>query len=115
MKFFIDLDSNAQDRFDLSKFMEFSDNYDPLNSAILTDIKSLPIGGQYNVHGEDGRPDMISHRIYGNSQYWWVILLYNSKLDYNDIATGDVLNFPSISGLEEFYFSLKSKAVAVGE
>lgn len=114
MKFFIDLNSNTTDRFDMGKFLEYSDNYDPLTSAIMSDVLTLRSGGQYTVQGEDGRPDLISFRIYGNVQYWWILLLYNSILDYNSIVTGEVLNYPSLDSLEDFYFSLKTKEVTAG-
>ena len=112
MKFFIDLESNVQDRFDMSRFLEYSDNFDPLNSTMVTDVNTLPQGGSFTVQGEDGRPDLISFRIYGHTQYWWILLVYNQILYYNGIATGDILKYPSISSLEDFYFSLKSKEIA---
>lgn len=114
MKFFINLNSNTTDRFDKSRFLEYSDNYDPLNSSMMTDVTTLPQGGQYTVQGEDGRPDLLSYRIYGHTQYWWILLLYNRLLDYSSIATGDVILYPSLDSLENFYFSLKSKEASVG-
>lgn len=112
MKFFIDLQSNVTDRFDMSKFLEFSDNFDPLNSAIMSDITTLPQGGQYTVQGEDGRPDLLSFRIYGHSQYWWILLLYNRIIDYSNLTTGYIILYPSADSIESFYFTLKSKEIA---
>ena len=114
-KFFIDLESNATDRFDMSKFLEFTDNFDPLNSAMMSDVSTLPQGGQYTVQGEDGRPDLVSYRIYGHSQYWWILLIYNTIIDYSAIKTGDVLKYPSIDSIEGFYFSLKTREVAASK
>lgn len=111
-KFFIDLETNVVDRFDMSKFMEYSDNFDPLNSAMLTDITKLPQGGQYTISGEDGRPDLVSYRIYGHSQYWWILLAYNRIIDYEAIKTGDILKYPSSDSIEGFYFSLKTEEIA---
>lgn len=108
-EFFINLEVESEERFDLAKFMEFlqGDNHDPLTSSVFNNIRSLEKGGQYRVSGEDGKPDLISYRIYGDTQYWWIILAYNGKTSYLDIKNGEELIFPTIVAIEDFYFSLK--------
>ena len=90
--FFIDLDNTSPTRFELSKFMEFSDNFDPITSNFFFRLKALPIGGRFVVQGEEGRPDLIAFNALGDVQFWWVILLYNDVLDVDDIVNGDTLN-----------------------
>lgn len=109
--FFINLDIEPENRFDIERFMEFTDNYDVLTSSLLNDINTLPNGGVYTVQGEDGRPDNISYKVYGDVQYWWIIMMYNSLTDISQIITGMDLYYPSLADLEAYYFSLKSKQV----
>lgn len=112
-RFYIDSSRDTQDRFDLSKFMEFVvDNYDPLTSALLDDLPTVEQGLVFTVQGEESRPNVVSKKIYGSNQYWWVVLLYNNLIDFRDFVTGDDLIAPSIVGLESLYFSLKAKQTA---
>ncbi len=105
--FHINLEKSSPERYDLSKFLDFSnDCYDPLTSAFLLEVGSLKVGGIYTVKGEDGRPDWLSHSIYGDTQYWWILMLYNSFTEIGDIRNGTEVKFPSISEIENFYFSL---------
>ena len=108
-EFFINTSIVSDERYDLSKFMEFTDNYDPITSHFLSEIQSLPQGGIIQVVSDAGRPDNISYKIYNNTQYWWVIMLYNGITEYSDINQGDTINYPTLSSLEDLFFSLKSK------
>lgn len=107
--FFLNLDLETEERFDISKFLEYTDCFDPLTSFTLDQIKKLPVGGNYAVSGEEGRPDLLSYRIYGNTQYWWILMFYNDKINIEDIKTSDILYYPKLDELENFYFSLKIK------
>lgn len=108
-QFFINLDLEALVRFDMAKFMEFVvDNHDPLTSRFFRDLRDLEIEGFFVVQGEGTRPDTISFKIYGDHQYWWVIMLYNDLFEVEDIVSGTSLKFPSLSGIEDLFFSLKS-------
>ena len=110
--FFINLDFESSERYDLAKFMEFTDNYDPLTSTVLNYIKSIPKQGDLIVTSEEGRPDLVSYNYYGVDTYWAAILLYNDRFTVDDIKINDRLSMPSIAGLEDLYFSLKSKQSA---
>lgn len=104
--FFINTDLNTQTRFDIVKFIEFvGDNYDPLNSFILNNIKRLKSIGQYSIISEK-RPDLISSILYGDTQYWWLIMLYNDIYDISDLVAGKIINYPSQQALENFYVRL---------
>ena len=109
-EFFINLDVDSDERFDMAKFMEYlGDNYDPLTSHLFNEVQNIKQGGKYQIQGEDGRPDLLSYRIYGNTQYWWLILIYNGITEFNNFSTGTEISFPQLSALEDFYFSLKIK------
>jgi hypothetical protein len=106
--FFLNTEIEDVERFDLMKFMLYDcDVYDPMTSDILDNFQSLEAGGQFRVEGDDGRPDIISDKIYGSTQYWWAILLYNGFQSFNDIVHAQELRYPALSDVEDFYFNLK--------
>lgn len=113
MLFFIDLEKETDKRFDISKFFEFTDNYDPLSSGFVSSLKSISMGGLYTITKEDGRPDLISNNIYGDTQYWWILMLYNDYVIVEDFKIGEQIKYPSLTELEDLYFSLKVKQLAV--
>lgn len=108
-QFFIQLDSESRERFSMARFFEFTDNFDPLTSFFARELINLPQFGYYTVQGEDGRPDILSHRIYGDTQYWWVLLAYNKILEFDAFVTGQTIRYPSLDSLEELFFSLKAR------
>lgn len=108
--FFIDLDNDYTSRYDFAKFLEFnSDNFDPLTSNFLADLQAIPSGGRYKIRGNEGRPDNISYAIYGDYQYWWLILIYNGIFTIDDLTSDRVINYPDQDLLEDFYFTLKNR------
>ena len=108
-KYFINLEKETEKRYDMSRFLEFSDNFDPLTSSFYADIKALPLSGFFVIQGEEFRPDAIAHKIYGNTQYWWALLIYNGLSDINELVAGLSIRYPSLEDLEDAYFKLKSK------
>ena len=106
--FFINVDRDTGVRTDLSKFMLFDvDSYDVNTAQIFTLIRELPVSGEYTVQGQDGRPDLVSYEIYNDTQYWWVLLIYNGMTDTSEIVHADTLRFPDLQSLEDLFFSLK--------
>lgn len=113
-EFFIDSSVVSQERFDVSKFLDFTDNFDPLTSNFLNTVKNLPEKQKYFVQSEEGRPDMVSYSAYGDTQYWWIILYYNNIDDVDDLTIGRILSLPQVDNLEDLFFSLRSQEVANG-
>jgi len=112
-QFFINTDIDTEKRYDPAKFMRFEFNaYDPLSSNLFLVIKSVQKNGEIVVQGEEGRPDLLANRAYNDTQYWWVIMIYNDIFNVNDIVEGMKLDLVNRSELEDLYFSLKSKQVA---
>jgi hypothetical protein len=106
--FFLNLDVSRSERFDMAKFMEFTDNYDPLTSRFFFDLPKAQCRSLIEVGGEEGRPDLLSFKKYGSTQYWWILALFPCKLDYNDFSIGENVKTPEMSSLEEVYFGLKA-------
>ena len=102
--FYINNDINNSTRYDLSKFMEFNnDNYDSLNSYMLEFLSKLPAFGLYMVKENEGKPDLISYDLYEDTQYWWILMLYNNIFNINELTPNKIISYPSISSIEELY------------
>ena len=109
-QFFIDTSIESDDRFDMAKLLHFDeDNFDPLTSRFLEDLKGIEPKGTYLVQREEGRPELLAFNIYGNVQYWWVLLYYNDILEPDDLKVGLTINYPSIEDLEDLFFSMKAR------
>lgn len=110
--FYIDLTKDTVARFDMGKFMEMSDGaLGILESYMMLEIPKLPFQGLYNVSGEGGMPDLLSYNIYGNEQYWWILMAYNNLIDPDELVEGMTIKYPSLASLEQLYFQLVSSEV----
>lgn len=105
--FYIDNETNTTDKFDMAKFMEFGDDgvFDVLSSYMLYAIPQLTTIGYYTLRTEEERPDLLSYSIYGDTQYWWILLWYNHLLKPQDLKTGMVIKYPSLSSIEQLYMN----------
>ncbi len=114
-EFYIDLDYVSEERYDFAKFLSYANNgFDPLSSRFLNQLNTLEASGKFIVTTEENRPDLIAYYIYGDTQYWWIILEYNNILSFDDLVTGVELKYPSLSSLELLYFDLKASESAKG-
>jgi hypothetical protein len=92
--------------------LENSDNYDPLTSAFYHELQQLPEFGKWIVQSEEQRSDILSNKIYGDPQYWWILLFYNNLTDNDDLSIGTVIRYPGLSDLEDLYFGMKARESA---
>lgn len=112
MTFYVDLEYESKEKYDIAKFLEFNvDNHDPLTSYFLDEIIKLPVIGKYTVQTEQYKPTLISYDIYQDISYWWILMVYNNIFDVKKLTTNTVLNYFSKSDLDDLYFSLKSRQV----
>lgn len=68
----------------------------------------------YTLRQQDlQRPDLISYKIYGDVNYWWILFKYNQIDDiWNDLEIGQVISIPSKQDIEDFYIeSRKLKGI----
>lgn len=113
--FFIDLDKEFDDRLDIARFFRFeNNNYDPLTSTFIQELRELPSAGEFIVQNEEGRPELVSFRIYGTTQHWWILLIYNDILETDGFTNGDVIRFPSLDSIDDLFFSLRTRETALG-
>lgn len=104
--FYIDLASRSGYRYDLSKFMPYSDGlYDEFDSYMLDRVRDLPHLGQYRIR-EQGRPDIYSRDIYRTVDHWQLLMIYNNAALLEDLKVGRSLLYPDINGIENIYFGL---------
>jgi hypothetical protein len=105
--FYIDLETITTDRYDLAKFMDYANDgvFDPLNSYLLLEIPRLPAIGIYTIQEEQNRPDILSYKLYKDTQYWWVLMWYNSIATPQDLKIGLKISYPSLSSLEQLYMN----------
>lgn len=108
------LDNNQQNnKYDIDRFMNPVDNkkaiyFDIVDSEFLLQLKQLSTFGTYRVLDEEGRPDLLTERIYGagNIQYWWILMLLNELRLPKDLKRGMIIKFPTVLDLEEIYVNL---------
>jgi len=113
--YFLNLDKEYTTRYEAGKFFHFNaDNVDPLTSVFFNEINNLSPDGYWYVTGNEGRPDILSHIIYNDTQYWWLLLMYNGIMYPWWIPTSTILAYPSDDDLDALYFSLTSMAVSAG-
>lgn len=111
-EFFINLELDSEERYDFAKFLDFSDNFDPLTASFLRRLKDISYTGEFVVQSEEARPDIISNKIYGSTQYWWILLFYNDIISFEDLANGVVIKYPDLADVEDLFFSLKADETA---
>jgi len=49
------------------------------------------------------RPDLLSNKLYGTPDLWWILFKYNNIDDvWNDLEEGMVIHVPSMADIEDF-------------
>lgn len=96
------------DKFSRTKFF---------NKNLLNGIKEndLPFNGfdpkyfkraktTYMIKADDvQRPDLISYKVYGRVNYWWIIMKINKIEDvWNDLVPGRQLQIPNVNDIDEY-------------
>lgn len=105
--FYLDNNTVTTDKYDMAKFMDFDEYgvFDSLNSYMLYQIPLLQTIGYYTLRTEMNRPDMLAYNIYGDTQYWWVLMWYNNLLKPQDLKAGMKIKYPSLSAIEQLYMT----------
>ena len=110
--FFINADRQTPTRYDPSKLLEFNlDNYDILTSSFVKQLRALKSAGSISVLSQEVRPDLLAYDIYGSTQYYWIVMIYNDIIAVEDIIIGTIIRYPNLNDVERIYFGLKSNQV----
>lgn len=105
--FYIDNDIDTINKFDMIKFLELGQDMviDSLSSYMLYQIPKLPIHGYYKITTEEGHPEYLSYTIYGDVQYWWILMWYNQLLSPNELKIGLEIKYPALGSIEQLYLN----------
>lgn len=100
------------DRLNLYNVVEVDgkQEYDYLSHDLNSFQVNYPV--QLYIVTEDDllRPDLISYKLYGSVQYWWVVCYMNDIDDvFKDLEVGMQLSIPHILDLLDFYKEYKKK------
>lgn len=96
----------TEKRFDMAKFMAYADGFDIIDSNFINSVSNISASGTYIIRLEVSRPDLLSFNLYGDTQYWWLLMLYNDLSLPTDLVAGLEIKYFSIPDLETIYFSL---------
>ena len=88
--------------YNIQNYIEGDDIY---NSKFLYLLGSLPIVGTYEIYRYEGRIDLISKDMYGNTNMMDFILLYNN-ISVEDLKLGKILYKFSIQDLDNLIIRL---------
>lgn len=96
---------------DMARFLDYDQgSYDPLTSYFLMRAPFLEMAGTIEVQvREESRPDLISYKVYGTTDYWWIIMLYNDLISNEEVIKGSKLRYPTISSLDEYIFGANKR------
>ena len=112
--FYINQDNSGAHRYDVSRFMEYSEGvHDTFTSYLLSRISDLPVYGQYRIQAPS-RPDIYSRDIYRTTDHWQLLLIYNNVVLIEELTPGKILLYPDINALETIYFSLNALSRGFG-
>ena len=80
-----------------------------MNNFDLFEIKR-PVTYFTLSRGYIQRPDLLSLKLYGDMQYWWILLKVNTIDDpWNDMTPEKVIVVPSLLDIEDFYLVVKAR------
>jgi len=108
-------------RFKRTNFLSQATNADDiieydliLNNWDLFDI-TQPVTFDTVQYGDIQRPDVLSYRIYGQPQYWWILCKFNQIDDlWNDMYVGMDLIIPSLNDITTFYSRMRRRVITNG-
>lgn len=99
------------DRYAPEKFLSAisGGDYITLDSVFLIEMRNLPMQS-YEISTEQ-RPEAVAYKVYGDTQFTWIIMLYNKCFDITDgtFSAGTAIRYPSLDDLERISFSLKAR------
>ena len=112
--FKLNLNQSYIDKFDIMKFSAPVNSkyayFDIIDSEFLRKLKNLKKYKTYTVTVEEGRPELISERIYGlgQTQFWWILMVLNELRLPKDLKRGLVLRYPTREDLDGLYLGLNN-------
>ncbi len=101
---------DAVPRFDLRRYCEWNEGmYDICTSDFISKIEKLPVAGEVQITVDEERLDNLSWKLYGSTQYWWILAVYNYMPNFKYLRKGVIIRYFSLSDLELLNMSLKTE------
>lgn len=73
----------------------------------LIAVKTIVLESQYV-----GFPELLSYKIYGNTNFWRILLMYNGISDwYDGMRTGMHLQIPDLTDVEALYAAVQDSKI----
>ncbi|MDK1290231.1 hypothetical protein [Pseudoalteromonas umbrosa] len=110
--FYIDINKQTEKRYAPEKLIRFDTEgavYDILDSHFLVELNKLPMAGTYVIVEDEGRPDVIAYKLFGSTEYWWIIMAYNNLLMPSQLVAGAAIKYPSMQRIETLYGKLAAQ------
>lgn len=78
--------------------------YDYLYNSLSRFTMSYPVSYYQIVEADVMRPDIISYKVYGVVDYWWIILYVNDiESPLTDMTSGTIIQIPNVLDIYNFY------------
>lgn len=62
-----------------------------------------PMGYYKVINSDIGRPDLISIKLYGSIDFWWMLMKYNGVDDvWNELYPGQMLKVPDVRDFNQY-------------
>jgi hypothetical protein len=104
-------DTDRVDRYAPEKFLEYhkEGDFNTLTSVFVSELRKLPLKSY--VTSKNEKPDLLAHKIYGDTQFAWILMIYNHCVDFTDgtFVEGSQIKYPAIEDLERIIFTLKAR------
>tara|TARA_B100000700_G_scaffold311500_2_gene393635 strand:+ start:101917 stop:102783 length:867 start_codon:yes stop_codon:yes gene_type:complete len=110
--FYIDINKQTEKRYAPEKLIRYSEKggvYDILDSHFLAELARMPMAGTYVVVEDEGRPDVIAYKLFGSTEYWWILMAYNNLVIPSQLVAGATIKYPNIQRLETMYGKLAAQ------
>jgi len=80
------------------------EEYDYLHNTLSEFKTEYPIEYYRIEEGDLIRPDLISYKIYGTINFWWLIMMFNNIHDvFNEMQVGTLIKIPNQLDIYTFY------------
>ena len=75
---------------------------DWLNTTYVSKIKALPVSQKMVLAAKYvPYPDLLSYDLYGTTDYWWVLCMYNGVVRiFADMTEGTLWKIPALSDIQ---------------
>ena len=118
MSIFFQNNEQYYTNIDMARFVDFDNENSGrpsfLTSYIISQIRQIKNYSTMEIESKYiDSPDFISYSKYqGQHMYWWIIMIYNNLLDFNELTFGKQIKIPNISDVNRILSNLQTTITA---